>query len=134
MYSIKPGRGPSLMGGIGGIIAGVFGVIWIGVAISMGASGVFVLFGVVFVMVAIGGAIYNFYNAASRNRMSTMDITTQDEESDPIAEALGHTYEAKVQPADEKNDVRRIQGNFCPFCGAQAQQDFDFCPKCGKDI
>ena len=52
MYSIKPGRGPSLMGAVGGIAAAVFGVVWIGMAMSMGAPAPFALFGVVFIVVA----------------------------------------------------------------------------------
>lgn len=37
MKSIKPGRGPSAMGAAGSIIAAVFGLIWTGAAVSMGA-------------------------------------------------------------------------------------------------
>ena len=37
MKSIKPGRGPSMMGGLGSIFAGVFGVIWTMAAVQMGA-------------------------------------------------------------------------------------------------
>ena len=48
MKSIKPGRGPSMMGGLGSIFAGVFGVIWTMAAVQMGA-GIFALFGVVFI-------------------------------------------------------------------------------------
>ena len=35
MKSIKPGRGPSMMGGVMGIVVAVFGVIWTAAAISM---------------------------------------------------------------------------------------------------
>ena len=37
MYSLKPGRGPSLMGAVGGIVVAIFGVIWTFAAMSMGA-------------------------------------------------------------------------------------------------
>ena len=139
MYSVKPGRGPSLMGGIGGIVAAVFGVIWTVGATSMGAPAFFALFGVVFVLAALGGAVYNFVNAAGRNRMSTFDITTGEEESDPIADALGHTTARRTRSSRERDtdsgeEPRRFEGDFCPFCGDRVEAQFDFCPKCGKDI
>ncbi|MGQ9778577.1 MAG: zinc-ribbon domain-containing protein [Bacillota bacterium] len=133
MYSVKPGRGPSLMGGIGGIVAAVFGVIWTVGAISMGAPSIFPLFGLVFIVAALGGAVYNFYNAASRNRMSTFDITAGNEETDPIAEALGYADRpASVDRAPA--GPRRFPGEYCPFCGMKVGADFNYCPKCGRDI
>jgi len=90
MYSVKPGRGPSIMGAIGGVVAAVFAVIWTVGAASKGAPGFFVLFGVVFVIMAIAGVIYNLYNATQKNRISTFDITKGSEEPDPIAQAMGH--------------------------------------------
>jgi hypothetical protein len=29
---------------------------------------------------------------------------------------------------------RRIEGDFCPYCGKKVSKDFDFCPGCGSDI
>lgn len=134
MYSIKPGRGPSLMGGIGAIIAAVFGIFWIVTAASMGAPSFFPCFGFVFIAVGILGGIYHFYNAASRSRMSSFDITTGEEESDPIAEALNvhPSREERSDPSEEP--MRRFEGDYCPYCGEQVEPDFAFCPKCGKDI
>ena len=37
MKSIKPGRGPSMMGGVGSVIAAIFGVFWTIGAVQMGA-------------------------------------------------------------------------------------------------
>jgi hypothetical protein len=135
MYSVKPGRGPSLMGAVGGIAAAVFGVFWTITATSMGAPPFFALFGVVFVVVAIIGVVYNFTNAVGRDRMSTFDITSGQEESDPIANALGYNH--PEPPAEQKPTAegpRKFPGEFCPFCGAKAGPDFNYCPKCGKDI
>lgn len=135
MYSVKPGRGPSLMGGIGNILVAVFGLIWTIGAISMGAPPFFALFGVVFVVAAISGAVYNFYNATTRNRMSTFDITAGNEETDPIAKALGHTERSGSTDSGQATlGPRKFPGDYCPFCGAKVSAEFDYCPKCGKDI
>ena len=135
MYGVKPGRGPSLMGGIGGIAVAVFGVFWTFMAMSIGAPPFFALFGLVFVAMAIGGAVYNFYNATSPNRMSTFDITSANEEADPIARALGHDHAPEsADPGQGTVGQRKFPGEFCPFCGAKVAADFEFCPKCGRDI
>lgn len=60
MRSVKPGRGPSMMGGIGAVIAIVFGVVWTLSAAQMGAPGFFPLFGVLFILVGAVQAMYNY--------------------------------------------------------------------------
>ena len=57
MKSIKPGRGPSMMGGFMGIVVALFGVFWTIIAVSMGA-GLMGIFGIIFVVVAIVQAVY----------------------------------------------------------------------------
>ncbi len=93
MYSIKPGRGPSLGSAIGGAIAVVFGIFWTMFAASMGAPGFFVLFGIIFVLAGIGNTVYSLYNATAPNRLSEYDITSHREESDPLSDALRHGHE-----------------------------------------
>ncbi len=147
MQSVKAGRGPSLMSGVGGIFMAVFGLIWTIFALSAGAPPVFTAFGVVFILVSIVSAAFSFYNATARNRMSVLDITASGEEPDPIAKALGHAEEPEPAkgagagaPPDPSGSAqaaagpRRYPGEFCPFCGAKVGPDFDYCPKCGKDI
>mgnify|MGYP000088412714 CR=1 FL=1 len=134
MYSVKPGRGPSLMGGIGAVIVAVFGVIWTVLAVSMGAPPIFPLFGVVFILAALGGAVYNFYNAAGRHRISSFDITARGEEPDPIAKAMGYDRPVAADSPPAAAGPRKYPGEYCPFCGTRVGADFDYCPKCGKDI
>jgi len=122
------------MGGITSVFIAILGVVWINFASSMGAPELFTMFGGVFVLVAIGSAIYNFYNALARNRMSEYDVTDRNEEIDPIANRLGYGHIDKEQPIDRTESKRKYEGGFCPFCGAAVNNDFDFCPKCGKDI
>jgi len=75
-YSIKPGRGPSSFNAVGSVFAAIFGVLWTLGAIAMASSApfpfgiVFPLFGVVFVALAIAGAVYHAHNASQPNRFS----------------------------------------------------------------
>ena len=130
MKSIKPGRGPSMMSGVSSILAAVFGVIWTISALSMGAGGLFAMFGIVFIVMAVVSAVYNFKNATGKNRYSSFDITEEGEETDPWNERFGenreYTHYSKVpQTPDSK---------YCPYCGAKAQGDFEFCNQCGKRL
>jgi hypothetical protein len=124
MYSVKPGRGPSIAGGIAGIVAAVFILFWTGGAADAGAPAWFVGFGVVGMLVAIGGALYNFYNAGAKNRVSTFDVTGPGEEPDPVATALGLE--------EKRPDAGPSAGPFCVHCGAKTPSEGRFCPHCGK--
>ncbi len=115
MKSIKPGRGPSMMGAFGSIAAGVFGVFWTVCTVNMMAPWYFSIFGVIFVCVAIVQGIYNFKNATGKNRFSEFDIVDEAEETDPMQDFL------------EKQ-------SFCPYCGAKVAPDYEFCSKCGKQL
>ena len=85
MYSIKPGRGPSLFGAILALIAGVpFMIYWIASTIKDGAPGFFVFMGFVGLILVSVVAFIGFYNATSKNRISQFDITTKNEEFDPM--------------------------------------------------
>ena len=115
MKSLKPGRGPSMMGGIVSVAVGIFGVIWTSLVFSVGAPTPFALFGVVFIAVAVISAIYHFRNATGENRHSIVDITEDGEEPDPL-------------------DLRFGQKHYCPFCGNALPENARFCPSCGKEI
>ena len=128
MKSVKPGRGPSMMGGFGGILAAIFGLFWIGGAANIGAPAPFLMFGVVFVVVALVNAVYNFYNAAGENRFSEYDITEDGEEPDPLEKRQNHTVSLMKDPAETEGD------GFCPYCGAKTGADYTFCRKCGKKL
>ena len=129
MKSIKPGRGPSAMGAVGSIFSAIFGVIWTIAAASMGAPVFFWLFGVVFVILGIVQAIYNFKNATGENRYSAFDIVDSGEEPDPLAQQLGLEREDIEPEAGEAGDFR-----YCPYCGARLGSGFTFCGKCGKRL
>lgn len=115
-------------GAIGGLAAAGFGIFWTISASNMGAPGFFVLFGVVFVLMGLGGAAYNFYNATSKNRFSHYDITGPGEEQDPL-DPDRHSHRSSDPP-----DFFEEKPSFCPYCGEKLKPNYEFCPNCGKDI
>ena len=85
----------------------LFGVFWCILAFSMGA--VFMVpFGIIFVVLAIGQAIYSYHNATSQDRYSIVDIVDEDEVN--------------------------IEKKYCPYCGHRINSDYEYCPKCGKKL
>jgi hypothetical protein len=126
MKSIKPGRGPSIMGAIGSILAAAFGIVWTILAASMGVF-IFAIFGIIFVIAAIVQAIFNYKNATGKNRYSIYDITDETEENDPL------NIKFKNQNTSD-NIITEEKSNFCPFCGQKLQEDFLYCKNCGKKI
>lgn len=126
MKSIKPGRGPSFMGGVMSILVGLFGVVWTVLAAGAG-GGPFALFGIIFVAIAVVQAIYNFKNATGKNRYSSFDITDGDEEPDPWNERFGNS-----QSYTQINDD--TDSKYCPYCGTAVQNDFEYCNNCGKKL
>ncbi len=127
MKSVKHGRGPSFMSAIVGVFVAIFGVAWTILAVSSGAC-FMGIFGLIFVAIAIIQVVYNFKNATSENRYSEFDITEEDEEIDPWNERYGKK--------SENFSDRSFSGDskFCPYCGAKAEADFEFCAKCGKKL
>ncbi len=125
MKSIKPGRGPSFMGGVMGIAVALFGVFWTVMAIAGGAW-IMVPFGLIFVGIAVFNTVYNFKNATGKNRYSEYDITEDGEEPDPWDERFGEKRNEAVQNSSK--------GRYCPYCGAKAESDFKYCADCGREL
>lgn len=137
MKSIKPGRGPSMMGAFGSAAVTVFGIIWTMMAMSMGAPIFFALFGVVFVVMGIVQTVYNFKNATGKERFSAFDITDSSEEPDPLNEYFTGKKEASEEVDRNRNTDVDSQENakaFCPYCGAEAEEDYQYCAKCGRKL
>ena len=123
MKSVKPGRGPSMMSGVGSVAGILFGIIWTIAAVSMGAPVFFPLFGLVFIGIGVVQAVYHFRNAAGERRYSAFDIVDDGEEPDPLDGRFGaHSAQADPDPG------------YCPYCGARAEEGYEFCRKCGKKL
>lgn len=107
----------------------VFGIFWTVSAASMGAPISFSIFGVLFVIVGIVQAVYNFKNAAGKKRYSAFDIVDGEEEPDPLNQRFGG------QP-QEAGDTSGPEGplRYCPYCGAKLGDSYTFCGHCGKRL
>jgi hypothetical protein len=82
--------------------------------------------------VHFGAAIFNFYNATSRNRFSNWDVTDSGEEPDPLDPS---SRQSLARPsAIQPETISKEGAAFCPFCGAGVQGEFEFCPRCGKQL
>ncbi len=125
MKHIKPGRGPSMMGGVAGVFMIGFGIVW--TIMASQTRPFFALFGIFWTCMAIATTIYNFKNATGKNRYSQYDITDSAEEPDPFNERFGQTPPA---PSPSGN----AGSAFCPYCGAPVDGDYKFCNKCGKEL
>ena len=123
MKSIKPGRGPSMMGGIVGIIMICIGVVW--TVIAFNAFPPLGLFGICWTCIAVVTTVYNFKNATGENRYSQFDIVDSDEESDP----LNDKYGKKTTESKDGNSK-----SYCPYCGNKVQNDHKFCNNCGNKL
>lgn len=127
MKSIKPGRGPSMMGGIMGIAVAIFGVVWTIIAVGIGA-GFMAIFGIIFIFVAIVQAIYNFKNAISKNRYSAFDIVDAHQEMDHLNERFGRPVNTNMSQCVSK------ESSFCSYCGTPVLPEYAFCNKCGEKL
>ncbi len=125
MKSIKPGRGPSFMGGIIGIAVALFGVFWTVMTIVVEAW-FMTPFGLIFIVIAIINTVYNFKNATGKNRYSQYDITDEGEEPDPWDEKFGTDRDNRPQSA--------AAAKYCPYCGEKAEKDYKFCSSCGREL
>ena len=112
------------MGALSSVVGVVFGIFWTVMAVSMGAPGIFPLFGVLFILIGAAQAVYNLKNATGDHRFSVYDITEDGEEPDPL--------ERRSAPAPSA--PLRDGCRFCPYCGAELGEDFAFCAACGKKL
>lgn len=115
MRSIKPGRGPSLIGGIlAGFVAlaGLGGII---TAFSLGAPWFSGLLCIGLTIAALCIAVYHIRNAVSNHRISAFDVVESREEPDPLKQRFGAP-------------------RYCRQCGVSLPGDANFCSGRGVRI
>jgi len=89
----------------------VFSIFWCLIAVSMGA-GFMLIFGIPFV----GMMAYRLY------------VLLQLSKEDPKQET-----QKEVDPWERPAQQDRPAGNrFCPYCGGALEENFVYCPKCGR--
>lgn len=105
--------------GIGSSIFGLlFACFWCVAAVSMGAW-FMLIFGIPFV----GMMVYRLYLCIQYAK--TGKKTSQSKEADP--------WDRPPATDPPKQENTAGSGNrFCPYCGGGIQEDFEFCPKCGR--
>jgi uncharacterized membrane protein HdeD (DUF308 family) len=115
MYSVKPGRGPSGLGAVSGIVAVIFGIFWTILAYSItrdvpfpGVAIFFPLFGVLFTIAGVVRVIYNFSNATRKDRFSVADITTDEEEPDPLNLRFGQAGAPRKSSAEVEARLKEL--------------------------
>ncbi len=144
-----------MMSGVVGIFMVIVGFAWTFGAMSMGAPIFFGIFGLAWTGIAIANTIYSFKNASSKNRYSSFDIVDEYEEPDPLNERFGMSNderERRAALAEKLNErsTRTVSGAgleeksrfndgivesaYCPFCGAEVLDGFEFCNKCGRKL
>lgn len=83
------------MGAVGAVFGVVFGVFWTFMAYSMTRHApepfatFFPLFGVALIVIGLVNVGYNLFNATNKRRLSTFDIMSDGDESDPLNEIVG---------------------------------------------
>ena len=131
MKSVKPGRGPSFMNGISLVLVAAFGVVWTVIALQIG-GGMFALFGVIFVLIALVKAVFHFKNATGEKRSSLYEIAEHGEEPDPWNERFEQSRQTENWPKEQDESPSRSA--FCPYCGNAVAGDFAYCNRCGKKL
>jgi len=103
----------------------------------------FIIISLVMVFGGIAFTAMGFYNAFAKNRISSVDIMTHEEEPDPGRHLVFNKHYESTDPGELRSppvssEMRmgpsEKKGGFCPYCGARAGADHEFCRKCGKDI
>lgn len=125
MKSIKPGRGPSMLSGIVGIAVALFGVFWT-ITAAVGGAWFMAPFGIIFTVVAVVQTVYNFKNAAGKNRYSEFDITDSNEEPDP--------WNEKIETENQRTPKNEYRGRYCPYCGEKNEKEYKYCTNCGREL
>ena len=135
MKSFKPGRYNSAQGVVASIFGIVFAIVWIAMAVNMGAPIIFPIFGIGFIIMAVMELVKNIHNATNENRYSEFDIVDSSEEQDPWNRKMEKNHNIE-EPTTNDNFYSATATDmvYCPYCGSKIANDFEYCPKCGRKL
>ena len=138
-YSVKQGRARSAQSVAGGIFGMVFSIIWTVGAASIGAPWFFCLFGVCFIAMSGYNTYIAYKNTTGDNRFSEYDVVDINSEPDPWDEKFRQNQDSyrlneNCGHIETAADPHRCATRFCPYCGADAESDFEFCKSCGRKL
>jgi hypothetical protein len=105
--SFEPNRNSSAPGVVVGIGVVLFGLFWIGMAARMGAPPFMLIFGVVFVVVALSKSVFAGRNLNSSTRISDLDLPEHHDPLGPLDETYGEgSGEYRITTAPESVEER----------------------------
>jgi len=105
--SFEPNRNSSAPGVVVGIGVVLFGLFWIGMAARMGAPVFMLLFGVVFVVVALSKVVFAGRKMNSSTPLSELDMKTPHDSLGPLDETYGEgSGEYRITTAPESVEER----------------------------
>ena len=105
----------------------LFSVVWCSLAAASGAW-----FMIIFGLFFVGMMIFRLVVCIKKLQQSRQP-------AEPW-EQTGSTYRSYTQSAEHAQSAYSETGyrspgnNYCPYCGSGIQEDFVFCPKCGRSL
>ena len=139
IFGIAFGVGAMSMGApfIFGIAGGFFAVIGVCVVISSILTGIKMKR-----KIQSGGSFDDMDDAPYDESFShklrsgtTVTIKDFDVDTEPVNEIPdGNSEEPEDNTGSENNHDNLFKAGFCTNCGTTAEEGFNFCPKCGKEI
>lgn len=160
MKNVKRKRGPSFLSFLGSLAAIIFGVLWtvlayVGTSSLRATDGTmkivgyaFPIFGIIFILMGIFEATYNFKRAMSQKKSIEEDTLQEDENrtfslfskknKNPYRSTRSSSN-AEDEYEDEDYDFSQTNPNmsfkkYCTECGAPLDKNYKYCPECGKKI
>jgi len=144
-----------------GIFFVIFGIAFGVGAMSMGAPFIFGIAGGFFAIIGVCVVISSILTGIKMKRTIQSGGSFDDMDMDPYDESFGHKlrsgttvtikdFDIDTEPVNdipdddfeeteddngsENDNDNLFKAGFCTNCGTTTEEDFNFCPKCGKEI
>lgn len=133
MKSIKPGRAPSLMGGVMSLLVGLFGIVWTGRRVCVGRRRVRALWRDLRDHRHRAGRV-PLQKRCGEKPLFRIRHHRRARGAGPAFGALRRAGTDAQQGASAAPEGSAPGSLFCPYCGAPAALDYAFCKRCGKRL